>query len=227
MSDADSEELKRPGTTARLIYDRLVQSILQGEFVGGQPIREARLAREWNVSRTPLREAVRRAAEAGFLVLRPNQAPVVRELCEADIDQLYDLRLLLETHALRRAWSSMDAKVLQNVEKLATAAKPGKGKDWRERCLKFDRALHRLWTRRSGNKWLEADIQRQHRFWLVFQTWVGQDESVLRKAHAEHITILEAIRSRNRSTAVAALRKHILTSAAAVKKVLAAKNREG
>ncbi len=69
MSSAGPNKLKRAGTTARRLFERLTQDILRGGLVGGQPLREARLAREWAVSRTPLREALRRAAEAGFVVL--------------------------------------------------------------------------------------------------------------------------------------------------------------
>ena len=69
MSSAGVIQIRRTGTTARRLFERLTRNILRGELVGGQPLREARLAREWDVSRTPLREALRRAAEAGFVVL--------------------------------------------------------------------------------------------------------------------------------------------------------------
>ena len=52
-----------------------------------------------------MREAVRRAAEGGLLVLRPNQAPVVRPLNIEDVWALYDLREVLEVHALDLAWT--------------------------------------------------------------------------------------------------------------------------
>lgn len=220
MSSRDSGELKRPGTTAKRVFERLVQAILRGDFVGGEPIREARLAREWDVSRTPLREAVRRAAEAGFVVLRPNQAPVVRELSGSDIDAMYDLRALLETHALKLAWDRIDTTLLRRLDEWAAAAEPDGADNWQQQCLQFDRAFHRVWTRRSENKWLEADLQRQHKFWSVFQSWVGQDETALRKAYAEHLKILKAIHAGRQARAVRELRKHIQTSAAAVKEAL-------
>jgi len=189
-------------------------------------LREARLAREWDVSRTPLREAVRRAAEAGFVVLRPNQAPVVRELSGADVDAMYDLRALLETHALALAWDRIDADILKRMERGATAARPGGSKDWRRRCLRFDRAFHQIWTRLSENSWLEADLRRQHQFWSVFQSWVGRDEAALRKSYAEHIDILDAMRAGSKARAIAALREHIQTSAEAVRSALPGHKRD-
>jgi DNA-binding GntR family transcriptional regulator len=189
-------------------------------------LREARLASEWDVSRTPLREALRRAAEAGFVVLRPNQAPVVRELSGADVDAMYDLRALLETHALALAWDRIDAGILKRMARRATAARPDGSKDWRRRCLLFDRAFHQIWTRLSGNSWLEADLRRQHQFWSVFQSWVGRDEAALRKAYEEHIRILDAMRAGSKARAIDALRDHIQTSAEAVRKALPGHKRD-
>lgn len=226
MSSCESGKLKRPGNTAGRIFERLTGAILRGEFKGGQPIREARLAREWNVGRTPLREAVRRAAEAGFVVLRPNQAPVVRELSGRDIDAMYDLRAVLETHALELAWEKIGAGLLERMEGWAAYAEPDGTKDWRRRCLRFDRAFHRVWTQRSGNKWLESDLRRQHLFWSVFQSWVGQDEAELRKAYSEHVGILKAMRGGHRAKAVRELLMHIRKSAAAVKAALPGKEKE-
>lgn len=220
MSRDTSRELKRPGTTANGAFERLIEGILRGDLVGGQPLREARLAREWNISRTPLREAVRRAAEAGVMVLRPNQAPIVRELTGRDIDAMYDLRALLETHALRLAWSRIGSAPVRRLSEQAAAADPGVGRRWRQRSLRFDRALHRAWTQRCGNQWLQADLKRQHQFWSVFQNWVGHDEQALRKAYTEHLEILGAICAGNRSRAVHALQRHLRTSAVAVKRVL-------
>ena len=80
MSIPSPRRNKRKADTAKQVFQRLVEAILTGELESGIALREASLAREWNVSRTPLREAVRRAAEGGLLVLRPNQPPLIRSL---------------------------------------------------------------------------------------------------------------------------------------------------
>jgi DNA-binding GntR family transcriptional regulator len=194
-------------------FERLIDAILRGDLPGGFPLREARLAREWDVGRTPLREAVRRAAEGGFLVLRPNHAPTVRKLTRSDISDMYDLRALLETHALRAAWSRIDESVLERLSERAVEAKPDRRRDWQRRCLRFDRTLHRSWTERCGNRWLRRDIDRQHQFWRIFQSWVGRDDRALRKAYAEHLEIFAAMHARDLARAVRKLRRHIRASA--------------
>jgi len=220
MSSDPPARRKRTATTADDVFARLVEGILLGTFASGSPLREARLARQWRVSRTPLREAVRRAAEAGFVVLRTNQAPLVRRLSATDVAALYDLRELLEVRALELAWPQLTPPRVRGLQQLAEAATPGAGRQWRKRCLAFDLALHLSWLKRCGNDWLAADLARQFQFLRIFQSWMGRDDQALRRAYAEHGTVLAAIARRDLAAARQALRLHIRASAAAVQRAL-------
>jgi DNA-binding GntR family transcriptional regulator len=214
---------KRAADLAEQAFGRLVQAILAGELENGMPLREAALARTWNVSRTPLREAVRRAAAAGLLILRPNQAPLVRPLGVADVQSLYDVRELLEIHALELAWPSLTSPACDKLLAMAQRAAPGQ-RNWRERCLRFDLALHRSWSESCGNAWLRADLERYYQFLQIFQRWIGRDPEALKKGYHDHIAILQAIRDRRRATACESLRKHIRESAEFVEAAIVARD---
>jgi DNA-binding GntR family transcriptional regulator len=207
---------KRQGTTSADIFERLIEAILSGRFPASTSLREAKLAREWNVSRTPMREAVRRAAEAGFVVLRPNQAPTVRALNGDDIRELYDLRELLEMRAFDLAWKQVDAGRLDDLEARARAARPGQGTNWVRRCLDFDIALHRLWMDRCGNSWLIADLEWLYQFLRIVQGWMSHDRASLALAYEEHVSILSAVRQGNKTLARRHLRAHIRHAAESV-----------
>jgi DNA-binding GntR family transcriptional regulator len=202
---------KRDADTAASVFQRLVEAILSGQFESGTPLREAALARRWNVSRTPLREAVRRAAEGGLLILRPNRAPLVRPLGIPDVRALYDLRQILEVHALDLAWPSLIGRPAQDMLALARRAAP-EGSRWQPRCQRFDLKLHRWWTDRSGNAWLKADLDRHYQFLRIFQRWVGRDAEALAKSYGEHLLIVEAICDGDRKRARRALIRHIRQS---------------
>lgn len=217
MSRRENPVPKRLGTTAADVFERLVEAIFRGQFPAGTPLREAALAREWNVSRTPLREAVRRAAEAGFLVLRPNQAPLVRRLTADDIHDLYDLRELLELHALRLAWPRLEPAVLLRLEQLARAAEPANAD---RRRLNFDMALHRLWMDRCGNSWLSADLDWLYQFLRIIQHLMSADRAALQHAYDEHRAILDALLAGNPKAAARHLRHHIRHAGAAVTKTI-------
>jgi DNA-binding GntR family transcriptional regulator len=213
-------KLKRPGRTADQVFRRLIEAILSGEYPSGSLVRESWLARQWRISRTPLREAVRRAAECGFIVLRPNQAPIIRPLSAEDIRALYELREVLEAQAFNLAWRFFTEEEIQSLTAVAAQAKPGNARDWPRRCLEFDLALHRLWAQRCGNAWLRTDLERHYQFLRIFQSWIGRDHKQLAKAYAEHLAILSAIQKRNRATALARLRDHIRESAKMIQQAL-------
>jgi GntR family transcriptional regulator, rspAB operon transcriptional repressor len=205
-------KLKRPADIAQQAFERLVEGILQGEFVSGQPLREAALARAWNVSRTPLREAVRRAAENGLLILRPNQAPLVRPLSIEDVRLLYNLREVLEVYALHAAWPALLGKPCARMMGWARRVAPHRG-HWQERSLEFDLLVHHWWTKHCGNPWLRADLARHYQFLRIFQRWIGRDPAALLDGYHEHLAILDAIQNRDERRARAALKKHIRNSA--------------
>jgi GntR family transcriptional regulator, rspAB operon transcriptional repressor len=212
MSSGVSNPTKRSADVAECAFQRLVESILEGKLVGGRPLREAALARAWNVSRTPLREAVRRASELGLVVLRPNQKPLVRLFELEDMRALYALRELLELHALRTAWPALLGHPCETM--MAAARKVAVHRSgWRERCLEFDAALHQWWTGQCGNAWLTADFARHYQLLRVFQRWGGRDAPALVRSYQEHLAILKAIENRDRKAAVVALRDHIRRSA--------------
>lgn len=212
--------LKRPGQTADQIFQRLIEAILSGAFPSGAVVRESRLARQWRIGRTPLREAMRRAAETGFIVLRPNQAPIVRLLTIKDMRDLYDLRLVLEKHALELAWPHITKEDIESVRALAAQAKPSDHRDWPKRCLKLDLALHGLWIHRCGNSWLGATLEMQYRFLRIFQRWIGQNPAFLARSYAEHLVALDALERRDKAGALAWLRQHIEASAKLVEEVM-------
>ena len=219
MSTLLTEKKKRPAQTAEKVFQRLLEAILQGKLVGGQPLREAALARQWGVSRTPLREAVRRVSEMGLLILRANQAPLVRPISAEDVRTLYDLREVLEVHALRRAWPLLVGQPCDRMLGLAEKVSPRKT-DWRRRCLKFDLTLHLWWTELCGNPWLKSDLKHHYHFLRIFQRWVGRDSKALLKSYQEHRKILLAIRDNHEDQSREALRSHIQSSAQLVEVAL-------
>ncbi len=212
--------VKRPARTAERIFNRLVEAIVTGALDGGQPMREAGLAKQWGVSRTPMREAVRRAAEAGLLILRRNRAPLVRAFTRHDVDCMYQMREVLEVLALEEAWGHIPAAVLAELEtqgaRIATAAR----QDWEDRCLAFDDALHRAWIDHCRNPWLTQSLQRVWTFIRIFQRFMARDPAVLRRSYREHRFILRALGTRDRRGGVTLVRQHIRNSCAAVKERL-------
>jgi DNA-binding GntR family transcriptional regulator len=208
--------VKRPARTAERIFHRLVEAIVTGALDGGKPMREAGLAKQWGVSRTPMREAVRRAAEAGLLVLRRNRAPLVRAFTRHDVDCVYQMREVLEALALEEAWDHIPPEVIRDLEAQAARISTAAEKHWADHCLALDDALHRAWIDHCRNPWLTQSLQRIWTFIRIFQRFMARDPEVLRRSYREHRAILQAL-GRDRRSGVALVREHIRNSCAAVK----------
>jgi hypothetical protein len=90
----------RDGRHVALVHDRLRDAILRGELPAGQTRSQVTLARDLDVGRTPLREALRMLQE-GLVVSEPNRRVRVTELSSADAEALYVMRIALEAVAIR------------------------------------------------------------------------------------------------------------------------------
>lgn len=111
----------RSADTVSQVEQALRLRLAAGEFAPGERLPEARLARRLGVSRTPVREAMRRLVSAGILEHEPNQAPRVPNPSAAELGQLYDLRRLLDAYACERAAATATAAQLARLDAAADA----------------------------------------------------------------------------------------------------------
>jgi DNA-binding GntR family transcriptional regulator len=206
----------RGGMTAERLFNRLVESVVSGTIPSGVPFREAYFASRWGASRTPMREAVRRAAETGFIVLRPNRPPLIRSFTPEEIYSLYELRELLETFALKRAFSRIPAGCIRELKVLSVASERENSAQWVEDCLEFDRRLHLAWSENCQNPWLTESLGRIWNFIRILQRYMAKDVRLVRDSAREHRLILKAIAGGNRRGASRFLAQHIRDSGKAV-----------
>ncbi len=106
---ASLKTLDRPGLLGDRVYITLREHLCSGWVPSGQPLQETALAAQLGVSRTPVREALARLASEGLLG-SDGRSFVVPSLSEADVDDIYELRMLLEPEALRQVASRLREK---------------------------------------------------------------------------------------------------------------------
>ena len=156
----------RTADTAIGVERQISLALAVGEWAPGERIPEARLARRLNVSRTPVREAVRRLVAAGVLEQAPNEAPRVRSMNTQELGQLYDLRIELEGYAAERAAAvatpAQKRRLVDAAEgfaELRGALSPGAKLDatLMRRVFRVDQRFHHALNRAAGNPWLFKD----------------------------------------------------------------------
>jgi len=130
--------------------------ILSGRYRPGERINESRIARELNISRIPVREALSQLQEQGLLTSLERRGMFVTKLCEAEVQQINSLRLVLEAEALRLARARMTPEVLAELTGLVERMESWDGPLIDAAAL--DRQFHAVIWRAAGNPYLERTL---------------------------------------------------------------------
>jgi DNA-binding GntR family transcriptional regulator len=205
-SDGLAAAAARRGT--EFAYEHLRQLILAGDLGAGSSLSQVQLARQIGVSRTPLREAVRRLQADGLLRAEVNQRVRVAEAPLAELDDLYALRIVTEAIAVRmtvEAMSDDDIRELRAALERLEAAEGGPR-------AAFDvchRDLHmRLVAGAAGRLRATIDDSWDHaeRYRRLYAVSLG--DSGVQQAHREHHAIVDAVQARDAARVAVLLAHH-------------------
>ncbi|AMC99480.1 MULTISPECIES: GntR family transcriptional regulator [Halomonas] len=106
-------------TAADRVYQIIRKRILDGQYPPGSYVREAAIGQELELSRTPIREALRRLVSDGWVEAIPHHGAQVVSWTQRDVEEVFELRVLLEPQVARRAASRIDRAQLDKLESLA------------------------------------------------------------------------------------------------------------
>jgi DNA-binding GntR family transcriptional regulator len=191
-------------------YDKIKGMILKGRFSPGERITELQLCDYLGISRTPVRESIRRLAAEGLVEVNPKDGTRITELKKNDIDEIYEIRAALESLAAEKAVSRMTEKELGMLEKLLHESKKAYSKNEFLRMAQINTKFHNLISKGSKNKRLFKLIDTlctnvtAHRA-LILETAGGAKESI-----TEHEAILNALMRRDRTAVSEAVFNHVL-----------------
>lgn len=166
------------------------------------------LARELEVSQTPIREALRQLEAMGLVTKRHYvgycSAP---QLTRKQFDELFEMRLQLEPYAARCAATRMDEVALARLRDLADKMNPELSRPTYHRFAEQDGQLHDLIAEGSGNGIIKETLARLHLHFHIFR--LRYHSNVTTEAIAEHEALIAALMARDGEAAEAAMRQHI------------------
>jgi len=197
----------------RVLTDRIYQSIKAAivtlDLPPGTPLVERNLAKRFEVSKSPVRDALQRLAGEGLVAQVPHRGMFVQSFDAQLVDELYELRVALEELAIRLATPHMTpetiAEGLTHLQRAAEAISAGD----RAAVSRANQAFHALFSRCSRNRPLHAalcGLQDRVRVIRMLGWTLG---APMEQEHCEHEAILDAVARGDSETASRLMRDHI------------------
>lgn len=203
------------GGVAPRAYELLREAIVEGRFAPGERLKETGLAEDFGLSRTPIREAIRRLEAEGLVVTQRNKGAVVRRTSRDEVADLYGLRMRLESYAAELAAERATETDLQTIGQTAEAFGQAVA-NWTPddlECLRdlhgSNRQFHDGILAASRHQSLAVLLARTVDLPLVFRALRLYRDTELERSDAFHRLILDAIRRRDGARAGAMMSEHI------------------
>ncbi|HEU0141030.1 MAG TPA: GntR family transcriptional regulator [Bryobacteraceae bacterium] len=213
MGTSTFGKLKQESTSDR-IYAAIREAIFSGRLKTGQRLTEIQMAKEFEVSRASLREALQRLSHEGLVELNSYKGARVIELTPEQLDEMLALRLLLEAEAVRQAkrrLTQTDRDVLYAIAR--KLHNPGVNP---RAYPTFDFELHQTIWEISGNRTLQRHLSLLVSPLFAMGTILRYSESSrdrsdsTRDAGVDHISLVEAICDGTEERAIELMQRHIL-----------------
>lgn len=200
------------------IYSGIREAILIGHYSPGERLIESRLAAEFGVSRTQIREAMTQLEAEHLLSHAPKRGLVVRPLSSRDIEEIYELRILLESHAAAVACKNITTGELDHLrilrdemrEVIRAATDSDDGRLERVRTIsEMNNQFHLLIQRAARNCRLESMLRTIVDVPLVFRSFYWYSGRELVESQVQHDELLRALEEHDGVRAEALMKQHI------------------
>ncbi|MGB9866871.1 MAG: GntR family transcriptional regulator [Bacillota bacterium] len=190
-------------------YQRIKKAILSLSLSPEQPLVETAIAQQLGVSKTPVRDALRRLEKEGLVVFYPYKGFYVAPISREDVREVYQLRGVLEGFAARVAAQSMSQDDLQALEQLLRQAEEALAQSKEAQCRELGKQFHRALVHAVRNRRLEAILgnlsDHEERFYNLLFGIPGR----LQRSLAEHWEIFRLIQMGDGHKAEAAVHAHV------------------
>jgi DNA-binding GntR family transcriptional regulator len=203
--------IQRSKSLHEQVYQAVRVSILSGQFRPGERLVETQLAQQFQVSRTPLREALRKLQQEGLLTAEGGGGLRVATLSTADAVELYDCRIALEGFAIAAACQQGTPDQLEAMETWVIAAEQDTTGD-PVRLLDLDYRFHHAIAEASGNGRLVILLDQLFDAMALLRIQTLQHNPKVLDIRLEHRAIWAAIAQRQQQVATETIHAHLMAS---------------
>lgn len=194
------------------VFHRIREDILSGKYKKNEELKEKTIGEELGVSRTPVREALRQLELEGLVTIISNKGAYVVGFSVEDIQDIYEMRSVLEGLCARRAASRVTKEQLEELEENLFLTDFHVEKGHVEQVVELDTRFHEILYEACQSKVLEHALRDYHHYLERVRkvTLASRKRSI--ESNNEHKQILEALKERNAKKAEAYANQHILNT---------------
>jgi len=196
----------RKQATHEMVAAVLREAITNGLLKANQPLPQDWIAQQLRVSHIPVREALRQLQSEGLVTYQQNRGAQVSALTADEIHEIYEIRAILETAAIRGATPRLTPAQLAQAERILDAAEATvDGAAWGSQDVDFHRLIYALDDRPRLRELIDGLLRRVDRYWLTHGLMLTHRSEFER----DHRALLAALRARNADAAAGLLEKHL------------------
>ncbi|GLT10987.1 GntR family transcriptional regulator [Sulfitobacter porphyrae] len=195
--------------TVHLVADRLREAIIEGHFAIGEPLNEAQLAQEFNVSRTPLREVFRILETERLLSAEPYRGVRVFTMDDEETEEITAFRIHIETVALREAARLAKEPLLADLREVTGRIEKVVSAGQRDLFAALDTEFHDVFVAHAGNRYIGRAFNLFRWRFAALRHLLKQDEQILERSCNGHRQIIEMVAQDRIDDACEILRDHI------------------
>lgn len=214
-----ADDFEPADDAVEVAYQAIRRAIIEGAYPAGSRLPEEELTERIQVSRTPIRQALRQLEHQGHVELRPRRGAWVSSWTAEDIAEVYGVRAVLESHGARIAARKIGALEIRQLEEVCLrmeALEDARQAGFLDELGELNNDFHTSLLRATGNRRLMTSLASIVETPLILRVYLSYDEGRRHEALRQHREILAAITRRDSEWAEAAMRTHILSARSAL-----------
>lgn len=192
-----------------VVFNTLRQAILKGELAPGERLMEIQLAEKLGVSRTPIREAIRKLELEGLVLMIPRKGAEVARISEKSLKDVLEVRRSLEELAIDLACQRMTEEDIKDLEKAEEVFRDAVKNGSSMEIAEFDEAYHDVIYYATRNTRLVQILNNLREQMYRYRLEYIKDEDKRQILLIEHEKIMKALKARHAAEAKRAVREHI------------------
>jgi DNA-binding GntR family transcriptional regulator len=196
-------------TIKEQVYQVIKENIINERLKPGERIQELQIAKELNVSRSPVRSAINELIGEGLLESIPNKSVTVRRLSEKEILDTYEFRVLLERFAIEKLSTNMTSETDRVLADFKQQFMENSGYEHLLSYVEIDNRFHTFLIETAGNEMISETLHRISTLVTPFRVISLKSRKRFTESVEEHIGMIDAIRAGNADLAVRCCEIHL------------------